>query len=67
MDSIDFEIGEDGTLTIAVGDATGHGMRAGTMVTAAKTLFGIFCHERNLTETLSRSTLALKLAQRMTT
>ncbi len=30
------------------------------MVTAAKTLFGIFCRDRDLTETLSRSTLALK-------
>ncbi len=60
MDSIDFEIGEDGTLTIAVGDATGHGMRAGTMVTAAKTLFGIFCHERNLPKRYPRSTLLKK-------
>jgi serine phosphatase RsbU (regulator of sigma subunit) len=29
----------DGTLTVVIGDATGHGMKAGTMVTAAKTLF----------------------------
>lgn len=59
-DYYDFELGDDGTLTIAVGDATGHGMRAGTMVTAAKALFGIFCHDRDLSGTLARSTLALK-------
>jgi len=29
----------DGTLTVVLGDATGHGMRAGTMVTSAKSLF----------------------------
>lgn len=31
---------EAGDLIVAVGDATGHGMRAGTMVTATKALFG---------------------------
>jgi len=29
----------DGTLTVVIGDATGHGMKAGTMVTTAKSLF----------------------------
>lgn len=38
-DYYDFVQGEDGSLTLAVGDATGHGMAAGIMVTAAKTLF----------------------------
>lgn len=31
--------GEDGSLTLAVGDATGHGAAAGTMVTVVKGLF----------------------------
>ncbi|HYG65969.1 MAG TPA: SpoIIE family protein phosphatase, partial [Thermoanaerobaculia bacterium] len=38
-DYYDFLLGEDGTLTVAIGDATGHGAAAGTMVTAAKGLF----------------------------
>ncbi|MEM6796180.1 MAG: SpoIIE family protein phosphatase, partial [Acidobacteriota bacterium] len=35
----DFHLSEDGRLTLAVGDATGHGARAGTMVTVIKSLF----------------------------
>jgi serine phosphatase RsbU (regulator of sigma subunit) len=38
-DYYDFHAALDGTLTVVVGDATGHGMRAGTMVTTAKSLF----------------------------
>jgi serine phosphatase RsbU (regulator of sigma subunit) len=38
-DYYDFNISADGTLNIALGDATGHGMRAGTMVTLMKGLF----------------------------
>jgi len=39
-DYYDF-ISNDGVLVLGIGDATGHGMRAGTMVTATKALFGI--------------------------
>jgi hypothetical protein len=38
-DYYDFHLGEDGMLTIAVGDATGHGLKAGTMVSVVKGLF----------------------------
>lgn len=38
-DYYDFHAGEDGALTAVIGDATGHGLKAGTMVTAAKSLF----------------------------
>ncbi len=38
-DYYDWRAGEDGTLRIAVGDATGHGVRAGLLVVSAKTLF----------------------------
>jgi serine phosphatase RsbU (regulator of sigma subunit) len=38
-DYYDFHLSENGALTAAVGDATGHGVRAGTMVTAVKSLF----------------------------
>ena len=41
-DYYDFHVGVDGTLTIVLGDATGHGMRAGTMVTSAKSLFNSY-------------------------
>ena len=38
-DYYDFHVAMDGTLTVVIGDATGHGMKAGTMVTTAKSLF----------------------------
>jgi len=38
-DYYDFNVSMDGTLTVVIGDATGHGMKAGTMVTTAKSLF----------------------------
>jgi serine phosphatase RsbU (regulator of sigma subunit) len=38
-DYYDFSVGEDETLDIAFGDATGHGMQAGTIVTLMKGLF----------------------------
>ena len=41
-DYYDFNIGLDGTLTCVLGDATGHGMKAGTMVTAVKGLFNSY-------------------------
>jgi serine phosphatase RsbU (regulator of sigma subunit) len=59
-DYYDFHLSADGTLTIAVGDATGHGLRAGTMVTAAKSLFRTFADEPDLTQVFTRSTRVLK-------
>lgn len=38
-DYYDFITGEDGTLHVGFGDATGHGMQAGTIVTLMKGLF----------------------------
>ncbi len=38
-DYYDYHVSEDGTLTIAIGDATGHGMKAGIMVSIIKSLF----------------------------
>jgi len=38
-DYYDFCISEDGTLSVALGDATSHGMRAGFMVSLIKSLF----------------------------
>ncbi|HEX7150451.1 MAG TPA: SpoIIE family protein phosphatase [Thermoanaerobaculia bacterium] len=38
-DYYDFHVADDGALSITIGDATGHGAKAGTMVTVIKTLF----------------------------
>ena len=38
-DYYDFSVAPDGTLNVAFGDATGHGMQAGTIVTLMKGLF----------------------------
>ncbi len=38
-DYYDFKVGDDGALTTVIGDATGHGAKAGTMVTVIKSLF----------------------------
>ncbi|HVF87702.1 MAG TPA: SpoIIE family protein phosphatase, partial [Pyrinomonadaceae bacterium] len=59
-DYYDFHVGEDGTLTVAVGDATGHGLRAGTMVTAMKSLFNTHAQERDITHIFKQSSGALK-------
>ena len=59
-DYYDFERAVDGALVIAIGDATGHGMRAGMMVTATKSLFNALATEFPLLDTLGRSTRVLK-------
>jgi serine phosphatase RsbU (regulator of sigma subunit) len=38
-DYYDFSFSKDGSINIAIGDATGHGMKAGTLVTMMKSLF----------------------------
>ncbi len=38
-DYYDFSISNNGSVNVAIGDATGHGMRAGTMVSVMKALF----------------------------
>ncbi len=59
-DYYDFDLADDGTLTIAIGDATGHGTQAGTMVTAAKSLFTHCAREPDLAAVLNDSTRTLK-------
>jgi serine phosphatase RsbU (regulator of sigma subunit) len=60
-DYYDFYVGEDGTLTVAVGDATGHGLKAGSVVTATKSLFNAFASESHIPSIFKRSNLALKM------
>ena len=59
-DYYDFHLGDDGTLTVAVGDATGHGLKAGTMVTATKSLFNNLAHEADIAHIFKQSSAALK-------
>jgi len=59
-DYYDFAVDESGVLTLAVGDATGHGMKAGTMVTATKSLFKAFAEDEDMLGVLRRKTHALK-------
>ncbi|MBL8207442.1 MAG: SpoIIE family protein phosphatase, partial [Blastocatellia bacterium] len=59
-DYYDFHLSSDDTLTIAVGDATGHGLKAGTMVTATKSLFRTFAPGSELVSILSQASRVLK-------
>jgi serine phosphatase RsbU (regulator of sigma subunit) len=59
-DYYDFHTDKNGTLTIAVGDATGHGVNAGTMVAVIKSLFGEFAENENITETFNKYTTFIK-------
>ena len=53
----------DGTLTVVIGDATGHGMRAGTMVTSAKSLFNSYAANTDILFTFREMTRCIKQMQ----
>ncbi|MCK5571888.1 MAG: SpoIIE family protein phosphatase, partial [Bacteroidetes bacterium] len=55
-DYYDFRTEEDGSLTIAIGDATGHGTRAGVMVTLIKSLFNTLGHSFYIPDFFSHCT-----------
>jgi serine phosphatase RsbU (regulator of sigma subunit) len=59
-DYYDFHPGEDGTLTVAVGDATGHGLKAGTLVSAVKSLFVSLAYHPDITHIFERMSRVLK-------
>ena len=59
-DYYDFNVGLDGTLTVAIGDATGHGMQAGTIVSMAKALFASGGSKLDMKTYFSQSSDALK-------
>lgn len=59
-DYYDFHHADNGTLTVAVGDATGHGMQAGTMVAATKSLFNSLADEPEPVQILKKGTKAIK-------
>ncbi|NWF89662.1 MAG: SpoIIE family protein phosphatase [Ignavibacteriaceae bacterium] len=59
-DYYDFKYNENGTLIIAVGDATGHGMKAGTMVATIKGLFTAEGLEQEPVSFLSKSNSVIR-------
>jgi len=59
-DYYDFKLLKDGTLTVVIGDATGHGLQAGTMVSATKSLFHALADELEPVEFLQEGSEAIK-------
>jgi hypothetical protein len=59
-DYYDFHVSHDHTLTIGVGDATGHGLKAGTMVSSVKSLFVSLAHYPEISQILDRMNRVLK-------
>lgn len=62
-DYYDFNLSEDGQITIAIGDATGHGMNAGLVVSAVKSLFKTTTPNETDLETLERISQGIKSMQ----
>jgi len=58
-DYYDFNL-VDNKLTFTIGDATGHGLKAGTLVTATKVLFNDLSMVDNATEILNKISISLK-------
>jgi phosphoserine phosphatase RsbU/P len=59
-DYYDYHIDRQGHLTLTIGDATGHGLKAGTIVTATKALFNMWYHYKNPVQFLKKASGALK-------
>lgn len=59
-DYYDFSVGLDGTLNIALGDATGHGMQAGTLVTIMKGIFTLEAAKSEVIPFFNKSVEAIK-------
>jgi len=59
-DYYDFSVSEEGILTLAVGDATGHGTTAGMMVAATKALFQGSAHDCDLLGMIRRMSKTIK-------
>ena len=59
-DYYDFLVQEDGTLNVAFGDATGHGLQAGTMVTLMKGFFTSDSSKLNLQDFMNHCSRMIK-------
>lgn len=59
-DYYDFHLSPEGILTTVIGDATGHGARAGTMVTVIKSLFTAEADDSGLSEFLEKASHSIR-------
>lgn len=59
-DYYDFRVAPDGSLVVAFGDATGHGVSAGIMVTAVKALFSTLGGGESLSAVLAECSRVLR-------
>jgi serine phosphatase RsbU (regulator of sigma subunit) len=59
-DYYDFRMEGNDAVTIALGDATGHGMKSGTVVSAAKALFKAWSHLPETNDILQKMSESLK-------
>lgn len=59
-DYYDYVQSPDGTLTLAIGDATGHGVRAGMLVSLVKSSFHALVHDCSLGETAAMISHTIK-------
>lgn len=59
-DYYDFRRATDGSLVVAIGDATGHGAKAGTMVTVVKSLFSAWPAEAEVSTFLAEAARTIK-------
>ena len=59
-DYCDYSLTDDATLTLCVGDATGHGMDSGVVVTGTKSLFQTFADAPSITDSLTIMSKSLK-------
>jgi serine phosphatase RsbU (regulator of sigma subunit) len=60
-DYYDFHVSPDGVLTAALGDATGHGAKAGTMVAVSKSLFHELAGYTDIVRIFEKYTASIKL------
>lgn len=59
-DYYDFSISKNGTMTVVLGDATGHGMKAGIMVATAKSYFHTLANEHDNLGIIRRMSSGIK-------
>jgi serine phosphatase RsbU (regulator of sigma subunit)/ligand-binding sensor domain-containing protein len=59
-DYYDFHVSMDGTLTTVIGDATGHGLNAGTIVTITKSLFSSHASSPSILHTFQEISQCIK-------
>jgi serine phosphatase RsbU (regulator of sigma subunit) len=62
-DYYDYMVSEDGSITFVIGDATGHGMKAGLMVSIIKSLFITHINDMDMLQFLNKVSNAIRSMQ----